>query len=65
MAIEYQTLKPIEKQREAEDATLGEDIIHLLRLEKHSNGRVDTTWGNKTPAGLTRTLRRLLNDGDD
>jgi len=38
----------------------GEQIIRLLGLKVKENGRVDTTVGDKYPAGLARTLLRFL-----
>lgn len=38
----------------------GEQIIEVLQLHVKPNGRVDTTGGDKTPIGLARTMRRIL-----
>jgi len=38
----------------------GMAIIKLLGLTVKSNGRVDTDWGDKTPAGLYATLSRFF-----
>jgi hypothetical protein len=39
---------------------VGKNIIELLNLKVKKNGRVDTAWGDKTPAGLARTVKRAL-----
>ena len=42
------------------DHLIGLEIIRVLNLRrKRSNGRVETTHGDKTPCGLSRTLRDL------
>jgi len=38
----------------------GIEIIEMLQLRLNKNGRVNTTWGDKTPLGLALVLRRLL-----
>lgn len=45
---------------EADLRSQGEQIIEVLQLEVKANGRVDTTGGDKTPIGLARTMRRIL-----
>lgn len=46
-------------QEEAEKAF---ELFEILRpgLRVKRNGRVDTTWGDKTPLGLYRAAMRLL-----
>lgn len=44
---------------EKEQEKRGKEIIKLLGLKMKKNGRVDTTWGDKTPLGLYRTLERF------
>ena len=39
---------------------IGEDIIKLLHLKVKENGRVDTSWGDKTPFGLFLTVQRFI-----
>ena len=38
----------------------GEQLIEILNLKVKANGRVDTTWGDKTPTGLALTVERIL-----
>ena len=40
---------------------LGNALIALLHL-RLKDGRVDTTWGTKTPAGLARVVARLVDE---
>ena len=39
---------------------IGLEIIELLGLKVNKIGRVDTGWGDKTPTGLARTLKRII-----
>ena len=57
-------LKPTERNTmdDTVATTVGNQIIELLSLPVKKNGRVDTTWGDKTPAGLARTIDRVLAD---
>ena len=41
---------------------IGHDIINMLFLKVKKNGRVDTTWGDKTPLGLYLTLQRIMGE---
>ncbi len=41
---------------------IGDEIIEMLHLKVKSNGRVDTTWGDKTPLGLYLTLQRMMGE---
>ena len=44
-----------------DDDEIGEAIIKLLGLKvKRSNGRVQTSEGDKSPCGLTRTIRAAM-----
>jgi hypothetical protein len=47
---------------DAEGTIVGENIIDLLYLKVKENGRVDTSWGDKTPLGLFLTLERLMKE---
>ena len=38
----------------------GKRLIEILGLKVKANGRVDTTWGDKTPLGLALTVERIL-----
>lgn len=58
-------MKVTTKTNDIRDEKIGCQIIELLDLNLKDNGRVDTSWGDKTPAGLTRTLRRFLHDEAD
>jgi len=40
---------------------IGNELIKLLGLKVKQNGRIDTEWGDKTPAGLARTVYRIVN----
>ena len=46
------------------DHSIGVNLIALLDLKLKTNGRVDTAWGDKTPVGLARTVRRIM-DGEE
>ena len=48
----------------AEDHNIGVNLVALLNLKLKPNGRVDTAWGDKTPVGLARTVRRIM-EGED
>lgn len=39
---------------------IGESLIEVLGLRVKKNGRVNTTWGDKSPEGLARTVERIL-----
>lgn len=44
-----------------EDDEIGEELIKLLGLKvKRDNGRIETSEGDKSPCGLTRTIRAKL-----
>ena len=61
--LEKLNLGKVKSERDildAEDHQLGINIIDLLGLKMNRANRVDTSWGDKTPAGLTRTLRRII-----
>jgi|TARA_Y100000296_G_scaffold37951_1_gene43919 hypothetical protein len=46
-----------------EQATeIGNKLIKLLALHVKPNGRVDTDGGDKTPAGLARTVKRIFHE---
>ncbi len=32
-------------------------------LKIKRNGRIDTNWGDKSPIGLLRTIKRILEEG--
>lgn len=51
---------------EDEEKRRGEILIQVLHLKKDRNapGRYLTTWGNKTPLGLFRTIERIIEDGE-
>lgn len=42
------------------DKLIGERLIELLGLKVKANGRVDTSVGDKTPVGLSRTVNSLF-----
>ena len=39
---------------------IGREIINLLGLKVKTNGRVDTSHGDKTPLGLYLTVKRYV-----
>ena len=39
---------------------IGEALIEILNLKVKKNGRVNTSWGDKSPAGLARVVERVL-----
>jgi hypothetical protein len=41
---------------DTEATKLGLDLIELLQLKLKNTGRVKTSWGDKTPAGLARSV---------
>ena len=43
-----------------DDTEKGTFLILLLGLKVKRNGRVDTSWGDKTPAGLYLTIKRFM-----
>ncbi len=49
---------------EAEETKRGEALIDILYLRPIRSGpdygRVPTTWGTKTPIGLFRTVKRII-----
>jgi|TARA_Y100000034_G_scaffold129767_1_gene186855 hypothetical protein len=50
-----------ERLKDDETADMvGKRLIAMLGLRVKTNGRVDTSIGDKTPAGLARTLLRFL-----
>ena len=42
---------------------IGNELIELLDLKVKENGRVDTSGGDKTPIGLAKTVKRLIEEG--
>ena len=40
---------------------IGEQLIEVLGLSTH-NGRVNTSWGTKTPVGLANTVERIISE---
>jgi hypothetical protein len=63
LTIEHCAGGSLEKESAGDDETetaRGNEIIRLLRLNVKSNGRVDTDSGDKTPLGLMRTIRHIV-----
>jgi hypothetical protein len=52
----------IEQEQDEETLTrIGQQLIVVLGLKvKGENGRVDTSWGDKTPLGLAKTIKRII-----
>jgi hypothetical protein len=46
---------------DVQQTAIGLTIIGLLGLRIKRNGRVDTSWGDKTPRGLYLSLERIIN----
>jgi hypothetical protein len=44
------------------DSEIGMSIATCLSLTQKPNGRFDTLWGDKTPAGLARTIKRIIEE---
>lgn len=42
-----------------QDELIGKELVNVLGL-KVKDGRISTDWGNKSYIGLTRTVRRIL-----
>jgi len=51
------------ERTEEELKAIGESLINMLNLKVKKNGRVDTSWGDKTPLGLALSVKRVL-DGE-
>ena len=51
---------------EAQARKLGEQLIEVLQLKVKKRdpgkGRVDTTWGDKTPTGLGHVVHRIVEE---
>lgn len=47
------------------EAARGSMLIEMLDLkpDPENPGRVFTTWGTKTPLGLYRTVKRIIEEG--
>lgn len=52
------------KAESQDDQAIGEKLIEVLGLKVKSNGRVDTSWGDKTPSGLSLTVKRIIENKD-
>lgn len=44
------------------DHDAGNSIANVLCLKRDRKGWFRTAWGDKTPAGLARTVRRILDE---
>jgi len=47
---------------DSEGIKKGEKLIDMLGLKVGKDGRVNTSWGTKTPLGLYRTLKRVIEE---
>jgi len=47
---------------EDQAAKVGEKLVEMLGLAKNSNGRYNTTWGDKTLEGLGRCAQRIVEE---
>lgn len=52
------------KLTDEQKTEIGQRLIELLSLKVKSNGRVDTSVGDKTPLGLFKTVKRFIEDPD-
>jgi len=50
------------KADNAEDLDIGNKLIEVLQLKLKQNGRVDTSWGDKTPVGLYQIVKRIIQE---
>ena len=51
---------------EEEDQKIGEALVALLNLKvDKSNGRVHTSWGDKTLTGLALSVKRIIEEKGD
>lgn len=41
---------------------VGQRIAELLELTADEDGRYETSWGNKTAAGLARCVERIIQE---
>jgi hypothetical protein len=51
-----------EENLDERDERLGKEMIEALGLELKNNGRVDTEFGDKTPMGFYRTMKRITKE---
>lgn len=56
-----ETMKEIDETEETRRGQLLVDVLHLHRAER---GRYHTQWGTKTPLGIYRTVKRIVEDGE-
>lgn len=51
---------------EAEETRRGQMLVDILGLHRATGepGRYQTQWGTKTPLGLFRTIRRIVERGE-
>lgn len=47
---------------EEQEKKIGEEIIKLLNLKIKKNGRVYTSFGDKTPLGLGRVILSIIEE---
>lgn len=50
--------------RDDRQAEIGAKLIETLGLHTKTNGRVNTTWGDKTPLGLYLTVKRIIEENE-
>jgi hypothetical protein len=50
------------KADNSEDLNIGNKLIEVLQLKVKQNGRVDTTWGDKTPVGIAQVVKRIIQE---
>lgn len=57
----------IEAGATPEEAQQAYDFFEIVRpgIKVKRNGRVDTTWGDKTTLGLYRTIKRIVEWGKE
>jgi hypothetical protein len=50
------------REKEETDKKIGLAIATCLSLKENEKGQFETLWGSKTPAGLARTIRRIMEE---
>lgn len=56
--------EPLNLSDDSDAAEIGNKLMDLLSLKRMKSGRVNTTWGDKTSAGLARSVQRLFFEKD-
>lgn len=51
-----------ELNQDVNNIELGLRIVDLLGIRVNKNGRINTSWGDKTHLGLALTIKRVIED---